>query len=82
MAKLKGSPKTGGRQAGTPNRINGNVKEMVLTALDGAGGVDYLIDQAQENPGNFLSLVGRVLPMQLEGSGDDGAITINVTLEQ
>jgi|TARA_R110000824_G_scaffold281900_1_gene470223 hypothetical protein len=82
MAKLKGSPKTGGRQAGTPNRINGNVKEMVLTALDGAGGVDYLIEQAQENPGNFLSLVGRVLPMQLAGSGDDGAITINVTLEQ
>lgn len=82
MAKLKGSPKTGGRQSGTPNRINGNVKEMVLKALDGAGGVDYLIEQSQQNPGNFLSLVGRVLPMQLEGTADDGAITINVTLEQ
>ena len=82
MAKLKGSPKTGGRQAGTPNRINGNVKEMVLNALEGAGGVDYLITQSQQNPGNFLSLVGRVLPMQLAGSGDDGAITINVTLEK
>jgi hypothetical protein len=82
MAKLKGSPKTGGRQAGTPNKINGNVKEMVLNALEGAGGVDYLIAQSQQNPGNFLSLVGRVLPMQVAGTGDDGSITINVTLEK
>ena len=52
----------GGRQAGTPNKIPGALKEMILEALDGAGGVDYLQRQAKDNPTAFLSLVAKVLP--------------------
>jgi hypothetical protein len=37
MAKGK---KTGGRQAGTPNKFTGELREMILQALDGAGGVE------------------------------------------
>jgi len=33
MAKLKGSPKSGGRQKGTPNKVNATVTEQ-LAALD------------------------------------------------
>lgn len=63
----KGRPKTGGRQKGTTNKLTADVKAMVLAALDQAGGVSYLLTQAQSNPNAFLTLVGKVLPLQLTG---------------
>lgn len=63
----KGRPKTGGRAKGTPNKLTADVKAMVLEALDKAGGVSYLLTQAQSNPNAFLSLVGKVLPMTVAG---------------
>ena len=45
-----GAPKTGGREKGTPNKISGALREMILGALDDAGGQAYLMRQAQENP--------------------------------
>lgn len=65
--------KTGGRVKGTPNKTTGAVKEMILEALDRSGGVDYLIRQADENPTAFMTLIGKVLPMQTELSGPNGA---------
>jgi hypothetical protein len=56
-----------GRKKGTPNRITGAVKDMVLQALEGAGGVAYLRVQAKENPTAFLTLVGKVIPLQVGG---------------
>lgn len=56
-----------GRPKGVPNKITGTLKEMILGALDKAGGVDYLTRQADENPSAFLSLVGKVLPMTIAG---------------
>lgn len=75
MAKAKGSPKTGGRVAGTPNKFTGELKEMILNALAAAGGVDYLKQQAVDNPPAFLALVGKVLPMQVTGK-DGGPIVM------
>ena len=65
-----GAPKTGGREAGTPNKITREVREMVIAALDRAGGEDYLLEQSKENPKAFLSLVGRLIPQQLTGKDD------------
>lgn len=62
--------KTGGRKKGTPNKVTGQLKEMILQALDESGGVKYLKKQAVKNPTAFLSLVGKVLPLQV--TGDDG----------
>lgn len=45
------------------------VKEMILGALDRVGGEAYLARQAEENPGPFMTLVGKVLPLQLTGEG-------------
>lgn len=67
----KGRPKTGGRQKGTTNKLTADVKAMVLEALDRAGGVSYLLTQAQSNPNAFLTLVGKVLPMTLAGDPDN-----------
>src|SRR5215471_20472338 len=59
----KGLPKTGGgSRKGRPNRINRDIKEMVLAAINELGGTKYLAEQAQKNPALFLALVGRVLP--------------------
>jgi len=47
--------------------MTSDVRAMILSALDQAGGVDYLAAQAQANPAAFLTLVGKVLPLQLVG---------------
>lgn len=60
-----------GRPKGVPNKTTTKVKEAILAALDKAGGVDYLARQADENPSAFLTLVGKVLPLQV--TGEDGA---------
>lgn len=56
-----------GRKKGVPNKLTGQVKEMILAALDEAGGAQYLLTQAQTNPNAFLTLVGKVLPMTVAG---------------
>lgn len=38
---------------------------MILEALTGAGGARYLQRQAIENPGPFMSLLGRILPREM-----------------
>lgn len=67
----KGQPKTGGRQKGSSNKLTADVKDMILAALDKAGGIEYLVTQARSNPSAFMTLIGKVLPMQL--TGKDGA---------
>ena len=62
----KGQPKTGGRVKGTPNKLSASVKTMILGALNELGGTQYLVEQGRANPSAFLSLVGRVLPMQVD----------------
>ena len=71
-----------GRAKGTPNKTTALLKDAILKAADRAGGKDklvgYLQKQAIANPGPFLALLGKVLPMQVTGA-DGGAIVISVT---
>jgi hypothetical protein len=70
MVGIRGSrpgERRGGRQLGTPNKLSGDVKAMILAALDEAGGAEYLLMQARTNPQAFMTLVGKVLPMQVQG---------------
>ena len=77
-----GSPKTpgSGRQKGSLNKTTADLKAMILKALDEAGGVKYLQRVAKRNPGAFLTLLGKVLPMTI--TGPDGkelpAFNVNV----
>jgi len=68
--KAKGSPKTGGRVAGTANHNTTQLKDMILGALSDVGGQAYLARQAEDNPGPFMTLVGRVLPRDVNATLD------------
>lgn len=68
-----------GRPKGMPNKSTALLKDAILQAADEAGGkaglVAYLKKQARENPGPFMALLGKVLPLQVGVSGD---LTLNV----
>jgi hypothetical protein len=51
------------------------LKDMILAALDKAGGEEYLVEQAHKNPGAFMTLVGKVLPLAVTGN-DGGELII------
>lgn len=57
-----------GRPKGSLNKTTVAIKEAVLAALDQAGGVDYLVTQSRDNPTAFLTLVGKVLPLQVDAT--------------
>lgn len=75
MSKLvTGRKKTGGRKKGTPNKINALLKDDILTAANEAhpdGRVGYLTEQAKENPTAFLTLLGKVLPIDMTTGGKE-----------
>jgi len=69
-----------GRTKGVPNKTTKLLKDAILKAAEDAGDGDlvkYLAKQAIDNPGPFMALLGKVLPMQVTGE-DGGAIKINV----
>jgi hypothetical protein len=75
-----------GRPKGTPNKTTALLKDAILRAAEQAGNkigndglVSYLEVQAVENPGPFMSLLGKVLPMQITGEGG-GDIIIRATI--
>ena len=53
-----------GRPKGSLNKVTADVKAMILSALNDAGGSNYLLEQSKDNPTAFLTLVGKVLPMR------------------
>lgn len=69
-----------GRPKGSVNKTTGAVKEMILAALDRAGGAEYLLTQSRENPTAFMTLVGKVLPMQVTGA-DGGPVETVARIE-
>jgi hypothetical protein len=71
-AGSKPGERRGGRQKGTPNKMPSDIKAMIAEALDRAGGADYLVAQADANPGPFMALVGKILPRDTTISAPDG----------
>ena len=72
--------KTGGRAKGTPNKVSTDLKRAILMAAEAAGGaggmVAYLTQQAADNPGPYLSLLGKILPMQVQGDPDAPLVAV------
>jgi hypothetical protein len=68
----KGEKRPGQGKRG-PNKSTKELKEMILGALDQSGGVEYLVERANDprTASAFLSLVGKVLPMTVAGDKDN-----------
>lgn len=82
--RVRGRPakkgeRPGGRAKGTPNKLTRDLKEMIETALAGAGGVEYLQRVAKKNPGAFLALVGKLLPKDINLK-TPGGLVISVAI--
>ncbi|HKW23478.1 MAG TPA: hypothetical protein VJO13_19005 [Ktedonobacterales bacterium] len=54
-----------------PNKLNGDIKAMILGALEDVGGRQYLAARAIDTPTAFMGLLGKVLPTQI--TGENGA---------
>ena len=61
-----------GRPKGSKNKMPGQIKEMVITALSEVGGVTYLVEQARANPTAFMTLIGKVIPLQVNHADNEG----------
>lgn len=63
-----------GRPKGSQNKTTALLKDAILKAAEDAGGdgglVGYLTLQAIENPPAFMTLLGKVLPMQIAGDAE------------
>ncbi|WP_156391394.1 hypothetical protein [Acidovorax sp. Root70] len=80
QSKGRGGVRPGaGRPKGSLDKGNALIRVMVADALNKAGGVDYLVRQADEKPAAFLALLGKVLPVQIEG-GDGGPVAHSLTV--
>lgn len=53
-----------------PGKATVELKQMILNALDNVGGEEYLADRARDprTASAFLTLIGKVLPMQVTGA--------------
>ncbi len=65
-----------GRPKGVPNKATALVKDAILQAAQEAGGggkdgiAKYLQKQADDNPGPFMALLGKILPTQIDADVD------------
>lgn len=70
-----------GRPAGSLDKGNKLIREMVVQALEDAGGVTYLAERAKDprTASAFLALIGKVMPVQVTGE-DGGAVKHSLTV--
>ena len=71
-----------GRKPGIPNKANGLLRDAIIQAAEEAGGkggiVGYLTHQARKHPAAFLALIGRVLPLQVQGRDTSEQIVVEI----
>jgi hypothetical protein len=84
MTFKPGDPKIAGRKAGTPNKRSAELRRVIAAAEHEIGGLQRLVAWIKADPANerlfWSSMFMRLLPVQLEGSGEHGEVELNVNL--
>jgi hypothetical protein len=80
-SKRGGKRDGAGRPKGSLDKGNALIREMIVDALDELGGVEYLKTTASSHPAAFLSLLGKVMPVQIEGGDNPIKHSVKVTFE-
>lgn len=65
-----------GRRKGSTNKLTKSVKEAIEAAFQGVGGPEYLMRQAEENPQAFMTLLGKIIPNQIQADVTSGGKSI------
>lgn len=71
-----------GRKKGVPNKNTANLKNAIMHAFEQVGGKDYLVKVAEEDQRTFCTLLGKVLPSEIQAqlsSPDGGPINLQVS---
>lgn len=68
--------KTGGRQAGTPNKVTAAFKDAVRIVYEDIGGHAAFAAWARECPTEFYKIAARLIPSEVNVSNDKGITVI------
>lgn len=74
----KPGERRGGRQKGTPNKLTATIKQAIEQSFEEVGGADYLARMAKEQPVAYMTLLGKVLPTQLQADVSVGVLPASV----
>lgn len=81
VGRKAGTPKSGGRKKGTPNKLNATAKENIQCVFTRLGGTAAMAEWAKENKTEFYKLYGRLLPHELTGeNGSPITVVIDKSL--
>ena len=84
MARPKGTPKTGGRAKGVPNKVTTAAKTAIELAAEGLGGAVRLQAWAREDAQNerifWSQIYTKLLPLQLTDGEGKPVIPPNIAL--
>ena len=69
-----------GRPKGSKNKLTADVKACILEAFHAGGGAKWLQKQMTSNPVAFMTLLGKVMPMQLEDTEGNPILIASVRL--
>ena len=78
MKFQKGTPKTGGRQIGTPNRLTGAFRNAVRIVYDSLGGHAAFLKWAKKNPTEYYRIASRLIPGEMQENSRDASIRVIV----
>lgn len=57
--------KTGGRKAGTPNKLTAKVRDNFAQTFEALGGVEALTAWAEQHPTEFYKLFAKLMPSDM-----------------
>lgn len=75
IAKAKPPAAGKGRKRGSVNKMTKTIKEAIEAAFLKVGAADYLATMAIEQPVAFMTLLGKVLPSQIDHQSSDGSMS-------
>lgn len=65
-----------GRPKGAVNKVTKTIREAIEASFIKVGGATYLAKMAEEQPVAYMTLLGKIIPQQMELAGKDGGAII------
>lgn len=72
LRKKKVMPISPGRPKGVPNKLSGIAKDNIAEVFNKIGGVEEMAAWAQENQTAFYNIYAKLMPIQVNGAGENG----------